>query len=164
MPKQSTRFEVGSSSITGSDTGITSESGVPGASPLCWSSKTAMPAASSPISSSASERIIPLDSTPRSLALPSLVPSGITAPGSATGTVCPAATLAAPQTIVRVPSPASTSQTLSRSASGCFSTDSTLPTTKESADGAPRWLIRSTSMLCMASSSARSSTDSPGSQ
>ncbi len=123
-----------------------------------------MPAASSPISSSASERIIPLDSTPRSFALPSLVPSGITAPGSATGTVWPAATFGAPQTIVRVPSPASTSQTLSLSASGCFSTDSTLPTTKASGEGAPTWLILSTSMLCMASASASSSTEIPGSQ
>ena len=40
--------------------------------------------------------------TPRSSARPSFVPPGITAPGSATGTVCPAATLGAPQTIVRV--------------------------------------------------------------
>ena len=39
--------------------------------------------------------------TPRSFALPSLVPSGITAPGRATGTVWPAATFGAPQTIVR---------------------------------------------------------------
>ena len=41
----------------------------------------------------------PADSTPRSLAVPSFVPSGITAPGRATATVCPAATLGAPQTI-----------------------------------------------------------------
>ena len=96
-----------------------------------------MPSASSPIWSSASERIIPLEVTPRSFALPSFVPSGITAPGSATGTVWPGATFGAPQTIVRLPSPASTSQTLSLSASGCFSTARTLPTTKESGDGAP---------------------------
>jgi hypothetical protein len=107
---------------------------------------------------------MPSDSTPRSLALPSLVPSGITAPGRATGTVWPAATLGAPQTIVRLPSPASTSQTLSLSASGCFSTERTLPTTKESEDGGPTWSIRSTSMLCMASSSASSSAESCGSQ
>ena len=94
--------------------------------------RTTIPPASSPISSSASERIIPSDSTPRSFALPSFVPSGITAPGSATGTVWPAATLGAPQTIVRVPSPVSTSQTLRRSASGCCSAESTLPTTKPS--------------------------------
>jgi hypothetical protein len=107
---------------------------------------------------------MPLDSTPRSFALPSLVPSGMTAPGSATGTVCPAATLGAPQTIVRPPSPASTSQTVSLSASGCFSTESTRPTTKESAVGAPTWEIRSTSIECMASSSASSAVPSGGSQ
>ena len=71
-----------------------------------------IPSASSPSSSSASERIIPSESTPRSFAAPEpRAPPGITAPGSATGTVWPAATLGAPQTIVRVPSPVSTSQT-----------------------------------------------------
>ena len=49
---------------------------------------------------SSSARIIPLDLTPRSFASPSVEPSGITAPGSATATVWPAATLGAPQTIV----------------------------------------------------------------
>ena len=77
-----------------------------------------IPAASSPSSSSASERIIPSETTPRSFACFSSVPSGITAPGNATGTSWPAATLGAPQTMVRVPSPVSTSQTVSRSASG----------------------------------------------
>ena len=162
IPKQSTLLEVGSSSITGSETGITSPSGVPGEIPS--TSRTTIPAASSPISSSASERIIPSDSTPRSFALPSLVPSGITAPGSATGTVCPAATFGAPQTIVLPPSPASTSQTLSRSASGCCSTESTLPTTNPSASGAPACVMRSTSIECIARSSASSSTESWGSQ
>jgi hypothetical protein len=42
---------------------------------------------------------MPFDSTPLSLAVPSVVPSGITAPGFATATVCPAATFGAPQTI-----------------------------------------------------------------
>ena len=90
-----------------------------------------IPAWSSPSPSSSSARIIPLDSTPRSFALPSFVPSGITAPGSATATVWPAATFGAPQTIVRgSPAPTSTWQTVSRSASGCCSAASTLPTTK----------------------------------
>jgi hypothetical protein len=40
-----------------------------------------------------------LDSTPRSLAFLSFVPSGMTAPGPATATVWPAATFGAPQTI-----------------------------------------------------------------
>ena len=69
---------------------------------------------------------------------PSFSPPGITAPGRATATVWPAATFGAPQTIVRGPSaPTSTSQTRSRSASGCGSTPSTRPTTKPSRPGAP---------------------------
>ena len=55
---------------------------------------------SSPIPTSSSARIIPWDSTPRSFALPSVEPSGITAPGRATATTWPAATLGAPHTIV----------------------------------------------------------------
>ena len=43
---------------------------------------------------------MPSETTPRSLACLSLVPSGILAPGRATATVCPAATFGAPQTIV----------------------------------------------------------------
>ena len=46
-----------------------------------------MPSWSSPIPTSSSARIIPLDLTPRSFASPSVAPSGITAPGSATATV-----------------------------------------------------------------------------
>ena len=60
-----------------------------------------IPSESSPISSSAAERIIPEEVIPRSFASPSLVPPGIVAPGSATATVWPAATFGAPQTIVR---------------------------------------------------------------
>ena len=59
-----------------------------------------IPSWSSPIPTSSSARIIPLERTPRSLASPSSVPSGMIAPGSATATVWPAATLGAPQTIV----------------------------------------------------------------
>src|ERR1700743_2002056 len=49
-----------------------------------------MPSPPVPISSSFSARIIPSEATPRSFAFFSLVPSGITAPGFATATVCPA--------------------------------------------------------------------------
>ena len=49
---------------------------------------------------SSSARIIPLDLTPRSFASPSVEPSGMIAPGRATATAWPAATLGAPQTIV----------------------------------------------------------------
>ncbi len=123
-----------------------------------------IPAPSAPTSISVSERIIPFDSTPRSFALPSLVPSGITAPGRATATVWPAATLGAPQTIVCGPSPASTSVTRRRSASGCCSAESTRPTTNPSAAGGPTVEIRSTSQLCSAISSASSAPRRPGSQ
>ena len=68
----------------------------------------------------------------------SFVPSGMTAPGRATPTVCPAATFGAPQTICwGSPSPTSTMQTFSRSASGCCSALSTRPTTKFATSGTP---------------------------
>ncbi len=59
-----------------------------------------MPSWSSPIPTSSSARIIPLERTPRSFASPSFDPSGMIAPGSATATVCPASTFGAPHTIV----------------------------------------------------------------
>ena len=46
-----------------------------------------IPKWSSPMPTSSSARIIPLDLTPRSFASPSVEPSGMTAPGSATATV-----------------------------------------------------------------------------
>ena len=60
-----------------------------------------IPSLSEPSWTSVSDRIIPSDSTPRSFALPRRVPSGSTAPGSATITAWPAATFGAPHTIVR---------------------------------------------------------------
>ena len=102
------------------------------------SSRTMIPSWSSPIPTSSSARIIPCDSTPRSFALPSFVPSGMTAPGRATATVCPAATFGAPQTIVLgSPAPMSTVQTVSRSASGCRSAVRTLPTTNSAGSPTP---------------------------
>ncbi len=88
-----------------------------------------MPAWSVPMASSSSARIMPSDSTPRSVARPSVVPSGMTAPGRATATVWPAATFGAPQTIVVCSLPTSTRHTVRRSASGWRSAASTLPTT-----------------------------------
>ena len=97
-----------------------------------------MPLWSRPMATSSSARIMPSDGTPRSLARLSRVPSGITAPGWATATVWPAATLGAPQTIVATsPSPTATLHTLSRSASGCCSRSSTRPTTKFSSAVTP---------------------------
>ena len=66
-----------------------------------------MPSPPVPISSSFSARIIPSETTPRSFARLSFVPSGMTAPGVATATVWPAATFGAPQTIVAGRAPAS---------------------------------------------------------
>ena len=114
--------------------------------------------------SSRSERIIPFDSIPRSLAFFSFSPPGMRAPGVTTATVCPAATFGAPQTIVRVPLPSSTSQTRRRSAFGCCSALSTRPTTNPSALGAPRCEIRSSSIECIDSVEPISSALSPGSQ
>ncbi len=83
-PIASGRFGVISISITSSAIGRCSDSGPPtGSSP----DRTMMPSWSSPIPTSSSARIIPLDFTPRSFASPSVAPSGITAPGSATATV-----------------------------------------------------------------------------
>jgi hypothetical protein len=73
---------------------------------------------------------MPLDSTPRSLARLILKSPGSLAPTVATGTRWPAATLAAPQTMpMGSPSPKSTWQTRSFSASGCGATLCTWPTT-----------------------------------
>jgi hypothetical protein len=128
-------------------------------------SSTMMPAWSSPMPTSSSARIIPLDRTPRSFASPSFVPSGMTAPGSATATVWPAATLGAPQTIVRdSPLPSSTTQTVSRSASGCFSASSTRPTTNAAGSPTPVRCRRSSLTPAIVRESAISSALVPGSQ
>ena len=106
--RQSGRLRVISISRTSSPSGRTSRSGVPGSH---GSGRTRMPACSELSSSSASERIIPSDTEPRSLARSSVRPSGSTAPGSATATVAPAPKFQAPQTIWRgSSSPTSTRQ------------------------------------------------------
>ena len=116
-------------------------------------------------SSSEAARIIPSETTPRSFACFSFVPSGITAPGRATATVWPASTFGAPHTIVAsCSSPRSTVQTFRRSASGCFSALITLPTTKFSADGAPRRWIASTFVPVIVRRSSICATSSGGSQ
>ena len=122
---QSGRFEVISNSMTSSAMARWSISG----SPTGHSGSRMMPSCSAESSSSRSESIIPSETWPRSFALRSTVPSGSTAPGSATATVSPAWKLVAPQTIWRgSPSPTSTVQSESRSASGCLSRVTTLPT------------------------------------
>ena len=139
-------------SSTGSPSGSSSASGVPGGEPVVEDDDPVVPPR--PISSSAAERIIPSEGTPRSFALRIFIPPGIVAPGRTTATVWPASTLGAPQTIVRSPSPVSTLQTLSRSALGCCSRSSTLPTTKPSLEGGPIVSSRSTSVPVITSRSA----------
>ena len=159
--RQSGRLGVISSSSTSVAIGSTSASGVPGSSS---SSSTMIPAWSMPIDTSSSARIMPLDGTPRSLAFLSLVPSGMTAPGSATPTVWPAATFGAPHTIVDTsPSPIATWQTDSRSASGCCSRSSTRPTTKLSSAVTPCVCTRSTSVPVIARRLASLEASMPGS-
>ena len=151
-----------SSSITSSAIGRCGASGSPGSrSP----SSTIVSECSSEMPTSSSARIIPLDSTPRSFALPSFVPSGITAPGRATATIWPAATLGAPQTICSgSPAPTSTLQTVSRSASGCGSASSTRPTTNPSASPTPTRSIRATSVPVRSNRSAISAVERSGEQ
>ena len=106
---------------------------------------------------------MPADSCPRSLARLSRVPSGSTAPGRATATVCPAATFGAPQTICDgSPAPVSTRQTLSRSASGWRSERRTLPTTKCSSAGDAVRVDASTSVPVIASRVAELERLEPG--
>jgi hypothetical protein len=150
-----------SSSSTSVAIGSASVSGAPAASS---SGSTIVPSWSVPIPTSSSARIIPFEVWPRSLAFLSLVPSGMIAPGEATATVWPAATFGAPQTIwCGSASPTSTTQTVSRSASGWRSALSTLPIRKCSSAPTPcRWM-RSTSVPVIARRSASVSALRPGS-
>src|SRR3954454_12415784 len=142
--------------------GRTSASGVPGARS---SGRTMMPSWSVPMATSSSARIIPSETWPRSLARLSLVPSGMTAPGEATATICPAATLGAPQTMWAgsPPSPTSTVHTLRRSASGWRSAVSTRPTRKASSAATPWRSTPSTLVPVMVRRSSSAFESSPGS-
>src|SRR5579875_3765139 len=175
---QSGRLGVISSSSTCPAIAKTAASGVPGSGAAPSRSEpassdrssTRMPSDSASKPSSAAERIIPVDCTPRSRALRSLVPSGSTAPGSATATSCPSATLGAPQTICARPSspcstpPRSTRQTERRSASGWRSTERTRPTRKRSGSRTPSVWMASTLVPVIVSSWAISSSSSRGLQ
>ncbi len=160
IDRQSGRLGVTSTSSTRSAMGKWSMS----SSPTCHSSGSSMvPALLAARPSSASERIIPEDGTPRSLASLMRVPSGSTPPGSTTATVWPAATFGAPHTMVRgAASPTSTVHTDSLSASGWRPHSSTFPTTKHlrfsASPGTPASLTRSTSVPVMARREASSST------
>ena len=125
-------------------------------------SSTMIPSWSSPIPTSSSARIIPCDSTPRSFALPSLEPSGITAPGSATATVCPAATFGAPQTIVCARRSHVHRADVSRSASGCGSARAPRRPRTRSGSPTPTRCSRSTLSPAIVSVSAISSAERAG--
>jgi hypothetical protein len=129
------------------------------------SGSTMIPPWSSPIPTSSSARIMPLEVTPRRVASPSSLPSGMIAPGLATATVWPVATFGAPHTMVRAaPEPSSTLQTVSRSASGWRSLSSTRPTTNAPGSPTPVRCSRSSLSPAMVRASATSAAGSPGSQ
>ncbi len=166
-PRQSGRLGVISSSITSVEMGSTSSSGVPGASSASSvrPSRTRIPSLPEPSSSSVSEQIMPSEATPLSLRFSIFIPPGMTAPGSATATVWPAATLGAPHTMLAGSSPpTSTVHALSLSASGCFSALSTRPTTNPSVDATPWWWIASTFVPLIVSRSSIARTSRSGSQ
>src|SRR3954471_3738460 len=122
-----------------------------------------IPSWSVPRSTSSSARIIPSDTSPRTLRRSSVRPFGSVAPGSATATVAPAPKFHAPHTIERGSgSPTSTFVSCSRSAFGCFSASSTFPTRNRARlrfpSGTPRWTTRSPSQLVKTSRRASSST------
>src|ERR1700712_2841693 len=90
--------------------------------------------------------------------------AGRCAPTSAQGTLIPTRTLGAPHTILSVaPVPASTWQTLSRSAFGWRETDSTSPTTTPVKGGAAG-LASSTSMPAIVRTSANAAVSMGGLQ
>ena len=116
IDRQSGRLGVTSTSSTWSLMAKYSDSSSP---PLHSSGSSMVPGLLAANPSSASDMIMPADATPRSLASLMTSPLGSTPPGSTTATVWPAATLGAPQTMVRgCPSPTSTTQTDNLSASG----------------------------------------------
>ena len=132
MPKrlrQSGRLGVTSKSMTTSPSPVAEAKEVPTGR---FSSSTTMPSWLSPSPSSSSAQSIPSDATPRILAFLICMPLGSVVPGRATATVCPAATLGAPQTMVLTLVPTSTWQTVRRSAFSCGQQVLTRPMTTPS--------------------------------
>ena len=168
MPRQSGLFGVSSSSSTSVAMGSRSASGVPGANSASGPSRTRIPLPSEPRPSSFSDRIMPSETTPRRRACLSVEPSGSTAPGRATATLWPAATLGAPHTIVAGPlgeaSPRSTLHTFRRSALACGATSSTRPTRKCSRPATPWWWTVSTFVPVIVRRSSTPCASSGGSQ
>src|ERR1700687_4395127 len=126
-------------------------------------SRTSSPPLSSEMPSSSAAQSIPCDSTPRISVLRIPSPAGSWAPTRAHGTTIPVATFGAPQTIDKEsPEPVSTRHTVSRSAFGWRSTESTRAATTPLNAGAA--LTRSsTSRPAMVSAWARESLSIGGS-
>ena len=152
IERASPRFGLTSMSRTTSP--YRSTSGTPiGAS----GARMRMPSASEVSPSSSPEQSIPLLTTPIFSVRSIRRSPGRTAPGSATGTRWPGAMFVAPQTMSRgSPAPTVTRVSDSRSARGCFSTDSSSPTTTLR-QSAPQRSIDLTSMPSSVSRSARRS-------
>ena len=147
-PKQSPRFAVIATSITGPSTRITSLAGRPtGAS----GASSMIPVWSSPSISSRAEQSMPALSTPRILARFRTWPvPGMTTPGAANTPFMPRWTFGAPQTTSATSLPVSTRQRLRRSALGCGRTSVTRATLNGDRS-APRVSIPSTSRPSMVS-------------
>ncbi len=123
----SPRFGVTLSVRIVSSRASASRSGVPVTSS---SGSSRIPSCSSDRPSSRAEQSMPFDSTPRSFARRITSPEASRAPSRASGVFMPARTLGAPQTTCsRAEPPPATWQTVSLSASGWRSTESTSPTT-----------------------------------
>ena len=125
--KQSARFGVRSTSMTQSSKSRYSRKSIPTGASVGSSIK---PSVSGDRPNSCAAHNIPCEGTPRSLAFLILKPPGSTAPTKAVGAFIPARTFFAPHTICTgSSSPTSTWVTFNLSASGCFSTLITKPTT-----------------------------------
>ena len=125
MLRQSARFGVRSISRTGSDNDRAVFNGVP---TVAAAFRRMMPPASVPRARSAALQSMASERWPRITPTSRVVPLGSRVPGSATGASMPALTLGAPHTTGTTPRPVSTRQTLSLSAAGCASTETTRPT------------------------------------
>src|SRR5574340_617927 len=159
MPEQSLRFGVSFSVNSLSSSSRYSRSVLPTGA-AAGSSHSPWLSSASP--SSFSEHSMPNDSTLRTLACLILKSPGSTAPMRAHGTLTPAATFAAPHTIVSgCASPTFTRHTFKRSALGCLTTSSTSATTTLLNAGATA-SSASTSSPAIVSRCPSSSLDSAG--
>ena len=161
MERQSGRLGVTSTSSTRSVSAKRSTSNSPASHA---SGSTMMPGLLAARPNSASDRIIPADGTPRSLASLMRVPSGMTPPGKHDGRPSgPAATLGAPHTMVRArPRPRPQCRPTACRRRDDAGSRGPLPTTKRlrlsSSPGTPTSVTRSTSVPVRARREDSSST------